>query len=87
MRIKIRKPKKYKQQNKCGVCNMCGRSLDCYELQEGLAIHTAVGYGSKYDLSTVHLQLCCDCFDNLVDSCTISPITGSYDFISGMLIQ
>jgi len=38
-----------------------------------------VGYGSKYDLSEVNLQLCCDCFDQLADECEISPVVREVD--------
>jgi hypothetical protein len=61
-------------ETKC--CNLCGKPLDEWDLQEDFTIHTTVGYGSKYDLSKVHLQLCCDCFDKIVDSCKISPVIG-----------
>lgn len=61
-------------ETKC--CNLCGKPLDEWDLQEDFTIHTTVGYGSKYDLSKVHLQFCCDCFDKIVDSCKISPVIG-----------
>ena len=55
-------------------CNGCGGSLDEWDLQGNFMIHTTVGYGSKFDLSKVHLRLCCKCFDGLINQCVISPI-------------
>jgi len=60
-------------------CNHCGKKLDEWDLQEDFNIHKVVGYGSKYDLSEVNLQLCCDCFDQLADECEISPVVREVD--------
>lgn len=57
-------------------CNCCGCALDFWDLQEELIIHKDnLGYGTKHDGDSVHLQLCCDCFDRLVEACAIYPIT------------
>lgn len=57
-------------------CNHCGRVLDFWDLQEDLTIHKDnLGYGTQHDGDSVHLQLCCDCFDKLVGECAIDPIT------------
>lgn len=58
-------------------CNCCARPLDEWDLQQKFAIHTLVGYGSKYDTEKIRLQLCCSCFDNLVDKCAIPPVENS----------
>lgn len=68
-------------------CNHCGKPLDEWDLQEDFKIHTAVGYGSKYDLSKVELQLCCDCFDKLVDECVISPVVGEVRLVGEHQLQ
>ena len=65
-------------QSKC--CNLCGMPLDEWDVQENYSIHTKVGYGSKYDFCEVRLQLCCRCFDSLVERCAVSPIVGEYDW-------
>lgn len=57
-------------------CNICGDDLDYFDLQQKFIIHKNVLYGSRYDLHTVYLQMCCDCFDTLVSVCEISPILG-----------
>lgn len=56
------------------ICNICGKPLDVYDANQRFVLHTKVGYGSRYDGETVSLHLCCECFDNLVDNCTISPV-------------
>lgn len=58
------------------VCNGCGKPLDEWDMQEDFHIHTTVGYGSEHDMEEVDLRLCCNCFDKLVDSCTVSPVKG-----------
>ena len=45
------------------VCNVCGRELDFFDLQQGI-----------FDGDIVDMQLCCDCFDDLVNECKVSPI-------------
>ena len=45
------------------VCNICGKTLDNFDLQNNPNIHTQLSYGSKYDGSTVDLDLCTDCWD------------------------
>lgn len=56
------------------LCNVCGKELDFFDRQANLVIHKRMTYGSMYDGGTVHLRLCCDCFDKLVLECKVSPI-------------
>lgn len=60
-------------------CNVCGKEFDLYDRQEDLGIHTGtIGYGSKYDGDTINLDMCCDCFDKLMEElipkCKINPL-------------
>lgn len=55
-------------------CNKCGKEMDFWDRQEEFSINTKCGYGTKYDGSTIELELCCDCMEELVDSCKISPV-------------
>lgn len=55
-------------------CNKCGKDFDMWDEQEDFSIHRHCGYGSKYDGSIINLDLCCDCFDEFISSCAISPI-------------
>lgn len=56
-------------------CNRCGRALDIWDVQEGFIVHKEkLGYGTKYDGDSLHLQLCCDCMEWLIEACAIYPI-------------
>lgn len=62
------------------VCNICGKDFSFWDTQEGFGFHyPRVGYGSEFDGSTIELDLCCDCFDKLMNDyiipkCKISPV-------------
>ena len=58
------------------VCNRCGKDLDIWDAQQGFSIHTTVQYGSVHDGETITLRLCCECFDQLLDACKVSPVVG-----------
>ena len=51
-----------------------------WDTQEGFGLHyPAVGYGSEFDGKSIELDLCCDCFDKLMNDyiiprCKISPM-------------
>lgn len=55
-------------------CNKCGREFDLWDMQEDFSIQRSLGYGTKYDGDDLFLNLCCDCMEELIDSCKISPI-------------
>lgn len=55
-------------------CNMCGKAMDEYDLNNGSTIYQRLCYGSKYDGENIAIDLCCNCIDALIDSCSISPI-------------
>ena len=61
------------------VCNKCGKELDIFDLQQDFTIHRQIEYGSIYDGCGVHYQLCCDCFDEAVEECKVSPIREAED--------
>ena len=56
------------------ICNHCGKELDFFDLQNDFSIHKRIGYGSVHDGDDVHMRLCSDCFDLLVEECEVSPI-------------
>lgn len=56
------------------ICNKCGKKFDMWDTQEDFSIHRHCGYGTKYDGSVINLDLCCNCFEELVQSCAISPL-------------
>lgn len=59
-------------------CNICGKELDFWDMQEDFSFERSIGYGSIHDGSKVSIKLCCDCFDKILDSilliCEINPI-------------
>ena len=56
------------------ICNHCGKELDFFDLQNDFSILKRIGYGSVHDGVDVHMGLCSDCFDKLVEECEVSPI-------------
>lgn len=59
---------------KIRYCNKCGKKFDMWDEQENYSIHTTAGYGSKHDGDEIELDLCCECMDELIASCKISPV-------------
>ena len=57
------------------ICNLCGKNFDFWDEQEDFSIYTRIGYGSKYDDEQLKLNLCCECMDELIDLCVISPVS------------
>lgn len=55
-------------------CNMCGKEMNKFDIEEGFSFDKWLGYGSKYDGGYFQIDLCCECMDKLIDSCLISPI-------------
>lgn len=55
-------------------CNMCGKKMDFYDIQENLSLRGEMGYGSVHDGECYCLDLCCECMDKLIDKCKISPL-------------
>lgn len=66
------------------VCNICGNDFDMWDKQESFGLHHHVGYGSAHDGEHIDLNMCCNCFDRLMDyilpQCTVSPITKEDDY-------
>ena len=59
--------KKLKGRTKPPRCTMCNKILNEWDIQEDFSWHKWIGYGSKYDLNKLDLDLCCDCFDKVLD--------------------
>lgn len=60
---------------KKNICNKCGKTFDFWDTQEDFSIERSLGYGTKYDGSTLELDLCCECMEKLIEECVISPIS------------
>ena len=48
-------------------CTMCGKKLDIWDKHEKFYFDKYIGYGSKHDLKHIRFDLCCDCFDKVMD--------------------
>jgi hypothetical protein len=57
-------------------CNKCGKEFGeaTQEHNNDFSIHTSIGYGSKYDMCKLELDLCSSCMDELIESCAIFPV-------------
>jgi hypothetical protein len=49
------------------ICNMCGKTFDIWDNQENFSFDHCIGYGSTHDLHRIKIDLCCQCFDKVVD--------------------
>lgn len=79
MRTKLYKIKRRHNESK-KRCTMC----DLWDEQEGFFLNRRIGYGSSHDGYQVKLQLCCGCFDRVLDMvaplCRTNPITDLTDW-------
>lgn len=49
-------------------CNMCGKEFDEFDKQEHFGFsYFDIGYGSKFDGGSIHMDLCCSCFDAVAE--------------------
>lgn len=48
-------------------CTMCGKKFEMHDTCADLHFEKRIGYASIYDGETLKLDLCCDCFDHLVN--------------------
>ena len=60
-------------------CSMCGETFNFWDNQESFCLNRVIGFGSAYDLHRIRLNLCCKCFDKVMDliipQCKHNPIT------------
>ena len=61
------------------VCNMCGKTFDIWDSQENFSFDHFIGFGSTHDLHRIRLNLCCRCFDKVIDwmlpQCKYNPMS------------
>lgn len=60
------------------TCNMCAKDFNEFDRQENLGFHNHLGYGSIHDEEVIDLDICCECFDKMMDEyilpkCKIQP--------------
>ena len=46
---------------------MCGEEFDCWDEQENFCFQHIIGYGSIHDGERIVINLCCNCFDKVID--------------------
>lgn len=54
----------YKAKRKCTMCN---KEFDQWDASENHYIYYRFGYGSMHDDEILEVDLCCDCYDGVVD--------------------
>ena len=57
--------------------------FDMWDEQEDFCFVRHIGYGSKYDMMGLYLNLCCDCFDKIAEwflpLCVNDPLVDEQD--------
>lgn len=49
-------------------CDLCGKFFNAYDEQEHFGLHYSnVGYGSRYDRCHIDIDMCCNCFDKMME--------------------
>lgn len=56
-------------------CNKCGRQLCKNDELNGFHYSGRFKYGSKFDGEEFDIDLCTDCIDEFMDSCSLNPVT------------
>lgn len=60
-------------------CNMCGKTFNFWDNQENFCLDQRVGFGSSHDMHRIKLNLCCNCFDKVLDwilpQCKHNPLS------------
>jgi len=60
-------------------CNMCGKELDVFDMDNDYSMAKKIGYGSVHDGDDIKLNLCSNCLDNLISMCKITPLIKNED--------
>lgn len=59
-------------------CSMCGKDFNVWDEQAGFCFKSRIGYGSIYDGEVICMDLCCECFDKIMEiiipMCRVNPI-------------
>lgn len=58
-------------------CDMCGKQFSIFDTQENFGFHYHnIGYGSKFDETSIDVDLCCNCFDKMMDEYVMPKLQG-----------
>lgn len=56
-------------------CDLCCKDFDEFDTQENFGLHySSVGYGSKFDGESIDVDMCCGCFDKMMENYIIPQI-------------
>ena len=60
-------------------CNLCGKEFDTWDELQNFNLKYSIQYGSTHDGEKIDCNMCCDCFDKLIDTyilpkCVENPI-------------
>ena len=62
------------------TCHLCGKQFNLWDERQDFSFERHVGYGSKYARKDIALNLCCNCFDKvmnwLLPQCAVDPMRG-----------
>ena len=64
-------------------CDICGKEFDVWDQQEGFGFDRHIGYGSKFDGEHIRVDMCVECFDEMMEKyilpkCNNSNISKEY---------
>lgn len=48
-------------------CTMCGKQFDEWDYRENFGMDYRCGFGSKHDEEHIKMDICCSCFDKIMD--------------------
>lgn len=61
------------------TCSMCGNAFNFWDQNQDFRVDRCIGFGSRYDLCRLQLNLCIECFDKVLDwllpQCKLNPLT------------
>lgn len=66
----------FKYVDKFKNCNICGETLSYVDVVSGISLEKIISYGSIHDGGKLDIHICCNCMDDLIDRCTIYPVSG-----------
>ncbi len=61
-------------------CSVCGKEFNIWDEQQEFEIDCHVGYGSEFDGDHIHIDLCCQCLDDMMNNYFL-PRCKTYPFL------
>ena len=58
------------------TCTVCGKNFNEWDEQADFKIeYPNIGYGSQYDCTSIKANLCCECFDSMIQALERRTVT------------